>query len=104
MQNHKKLEDLLSHLCNGVIDKSELDNKAKALAKRAGSDLEDRYFYSKAILFDAKAVIAKQYNIDEQNIDVVMSTTGGDGSGLIIEGQHIEDIETFNYWRSGCWQ
>lgn len=104
MQNHKKLEDLLEHVSNTSIDKDDLKSKAESRAKKLGLDMEDRDFHSMEILFEVRSIISKQYNLEEESIDILMTPNGGDGCGLMIEKQHVEDIESFDYWQSGCWQ
>lgn len=96
-----QLEALLSHLSHGDIDKADLQDKAIARAKRQGMQVDEGSFYSEVLLFESRNLISRQYNINENKIEVC-TFPNVDGGMLIIEGQSIENTEDFQYWSSGC--
>ncbi|MEC9444657.1 MAG: hypothetical protein VX408_06290 [Pseudomonadota bacterium] len=102
---HAQLEALVTHIGNVGVDTEQMQKNAEALAKRAGLDMDLEYgdFYSQALLFEARSLIAKQYNIDIETIDVCIGPFSN-GGYLQIGTETIEHIEGFDYWRSGCAQ
>ena len=100
---HAELEALVINLSKGLFNEDEMWEKAKAMAKRAGLDMDLEYgdYYSQALLFEARDLISKQDNINENKIDVCVFPIGN-GGHLQIGTETIKNVEELTYYRSGC--